>query len=174
MPKNAPPDFAKHDRAMARLKRFEQRFVLSPDRFKGGNALPVLGWTTIIFGAAGVATVAAKPGLYAFSVVTPRQGLPPHGYVLYIGQTGAKKNSRSLRVRAGEYLKEKKTGKRRHVWEFLNKWSGHLSFHFVTVDPLVEDLEALERTLNDALMPPYSVNDFSVEIKAQKKAWQLT
>ena len=174
MLKSAPPDFAKHDKAMARLSRYEQRFVLSPDRFKGGSVLPALAWNTINFSKAAITTVASTPGLYAFSIVTQRQGLPPHGYVLYIGQTGAKKYSRTLRVRAGEYLKEKKTGKRKHVWEFLNKWSGHLSFHFASVDPKTENLEALEQGLNDALMPPYSVNDFSVEIKAQKKAWQLT
>lgn len=174
MPKSAPPDFAQHQIAMARMTDYQQRFVLSPHHFTQGLKLPVLNWSTIAFSETNVATVTSKPGLYAFSVVTPRQGLPPHGYVLYIGQTEAKKNSRTLRIRAGEYLKEKKTGKRRHVWEFLNKWSGHLSFHYVPVDPAAENLETLEQTLNDALLPPYSVNDFSVEIKARKKAWQLT
>jgi hypothetical protein len=174
MPRTALPDFANHDKAMARLSRYSQRFILSPECFKKGLTLPALTWTTVKFTATQINTVAAEPGLYAFSVVTSRIGLPPHGYVLYVGQTGAKKNSRTLRVRAGEYLKEEKSGKRRHVWEFLNKWSGHLSFHYVPVDPQTQDLEAIEKTLNDALMPPYSVNDFSAEIKAQKKAWQYT
>lgn len=174
MSKKVTPNFAKHDKEMAQLVRYEQRFILSPDRFKAGLSLPPLSWNTTEFSPSGIAVVTSQPGLYAFSVVAQRQGLPPHSYVLYVGQTGAKRNARSLRIRAGEYLKEKKTGKRRHVWEFLNKWSGHLSFHFVPVDPTKHDLEALEKALNDALMPPYSMNDFSVEIKAQKKAWQFT
>lgn len=174
MTRTAGPDFARHDRAMAQLTRYEQRFILSPHRFKDGVTLPSLTWTTVHFTAAHIRAVVAKPGLYAFSVVTGRAGLPPHGYVLYVGQTGAKRDSRTLKIRAVEYLKEKKTGKRRHVWEFLNKWSGHLAFHFAALDPKTSDLEAVEKTLNDALMPPYSVNDFSTEIKAQKKAWQMT
>ncbi len=174
MPKAAPPDFAKHDKEMSHLSRHEQRFILSPRRFKGGVPLPPLNWATVNFNAQQIKTVVAQPGMYAFSVVANRLGLPPHGFVLYIGQTGAKHDARTLRIRAGEYLKEKKTGKRRHVWEFLNKWSGHLHFHFAPLDPKTNDLEDVEKNLNDALMPPYSVNDFTLEIKAQKKAWQMT
>ena len=89
MVKTAAPDFAQHDRAMAQLSRYEQRFILSPRRFTDGATLPSLTWTTVKFTAAQIRGVIAKPGLYAFSVVTGRAGLPPHGYVLYVGQTGA-------------------------------------------------------------------------------------
>ena len=158
-----------------RLKYFEQRFILSADRFKGPPIPGSLVWTTIShFTVAQIPSIIAKPGVYAFSVVNRRGGMPPHGYVLYVGQTGAKKNARTLRQRAREYLNEKRTGKRRHVWDFLNKWSGHLSFHFAKLDPNSYDLEEVEKLLNDSLLPPYVINDFGTEIKAKKKAWSLT
>lgn len=109
MPKAASPDFAKHKREMSRLKYYEQRFILCPDRFRGPVIPGKLVWTTIKkFGAKELPGIVAKPGLYAFSVINNRGGMPPHGYVLYIGQTGAKRNARTLRQRASEYLKEKK------------------------------------------------------------------
>jgi hypothetical protein len=175
MARNAPLDFARHDRAVTHLKRYEQRFILSPRHFKSGITMPVLAWSTITFSASRVKNVISKPGLYAFSVVTRRIGLPPHGYILYVGQTGFKSGTaRTLRARAGEYLRSKHSSKRPNVWEFLNKWWGNLNFHFVSVDPIKEDLSKLEQALNNALMPPYSVNDFSPEIKRLKKAWQRT
>jgi hypothetical protein len=45
MAKLAGPDFALHDRAMAQLSKYEQRFILSPRRFKDGVTLPSLTWT---------------------------------------------------------------------------------------------------------------------------------
>lgn len=175
MPKAAYPDFAKHKREMSRLKYYEQRFILSPERFRGPSIPGNLVWTTIKrFGPTQLASIVAKPGLYAFSVVNNRVGMPPHGYVLYVGQTGAKHNWRTLKQRASEYLKEKKTAKRQHVWDFLNKWSGHLSFHFAELDPATNDLEGVEKLLNDALIPPYVINDFTTVIKSKKKAWSLT
>ncbi|NGP16502.1 hypothetical protein [Devosia aurantiaca] len=33
-------------------------------------------------------------------------------------------------------------------------------------------LREVEKKLNDALMPPYSLRDFTVEVKQAKAAWQ--
>jgi hypothetical protein len=167
-------DFNVHKRSAQGLRYYEQRFLLSPKQFSQFSSPATLAWTTVSFGPKCLSSVISEPGLYAFSIQTPKAGLPPHSYILYIGQTGAKQKTRTLRKRAGEYLKEEKSAKRRHVWEFLNKWSKHLSFHFAPVDPEIYDLEDIEKRLNDALLPPYSVNDFSAEIKVQKKAWQRT
>lgn len=174
MPKATYPDFAKHKRELTRLKYYEQRFILAPERFRGSAIPGNLVWTTIAFTQLQLANVIAKPGVYAFSVVNRRLGMPPHGYLLYIGQTGAKRNSRTLKQRAAEYMQEKKTGRRRHVWDFLNKWSGHLNFHFAALDPKAFDLEETEKMLNDAMLPPFVINDFTTEIKTKKKAWSLT
>lgn len=167
-------DFNAHQKAVRDLKYYEQRFVLSPKQFKKFISPAPLVWTTVAFGPGCLPAITSAPGLYAFSVQSAQVGLPLHSYILYIGQTGAKGASRTLRKRAGEYLKEKKTAKRVHVWDFLNKWSNHLSFHYAPLDPATHDLEDVEKRLNDALMPPFSRNDFSVDVKAQKKAWQRT
>lgn len=175
MAKTIPLDFAAYDRAVTHLKKYEQEFILSPRHFKAGISLSVLRWSTVRFGATQVKNVDSKPGLYAFSIVAKKVGLPPHGYILYIGQTGIRNGvARTLRVRAGEYLRNKASRKRPNVLYFLNKWWGHLDFHFVAVDPKTADLNKLEQALNDALMPPYSINDFSPEVKQFKKAWQRT
>lgn len=119
-------------------------------------------------------SVIQQPGIYAFAISAANDWLPPHGYIIYIGQTGAAQPDRTLGHRVKEYAREKKRPKRKHVWEFLNKWDGSLIFYFAPADPNAVDLLQLEALLNDALVPPYSIQDFSPEVRARKDIWDLT
>jgi hypothetical protein len=169
--KKKPFDFAAQRSSLKDFSYYQQHFTLHPKQLSG-CALPVrLAWRSIPFRKRFFPTVMNTQGVYAFSVRHVEGGLPPHGYVVYIGQTGAKKSetNRTLRTRVKEYHREKKEGTRLHVAEFLNKWAKCLSFHYAPVKPGSADLLELETKLNDALMPPYSVRDFSADIRKRKR-----
>jgi len=169
-----PYDFASHRARQKDFAYYTQRFLLDP-RLILRCALPAqLTWHRVPFTKSTLNLVANQPGVYAFAIGRDTRHLPPHGYVLYIGQTGAKKNDRTLRQRAKEYYVEKTTGTRPHISEFLNKWNRCLFFHFAPLDPNVVDLLKIEAILNDALVPPYSIKDFSADIRKQKAIWGLS
>jgi len=167
-------DFARHSAKQKDLNYYGQHFLLHPKNLRA-QKLPVnLKWDRVRFSKANLSKIALDPGIYAFVIGSDDPNLPVHGYVLYIGQTGAKANDRTLRERATEYYQEKSRPKRMAVFEFLNKWQRCLFFHFAPVDPALADLLTIESTLNDSLMPPYSERDFSPEVRTRKKIWEKT
>lgn len=98
-----------------------------------------------------------EPGLYAFVVRIPFDGLPPHGWVMYIGQTGGGKSGATLQSRFGEYLANKKKPKNRpKVYYMLNAWDGSLAFYFAPEINRKERLEELETQLLGAFRPPFT------------------
>lgn len=166
-----PYDFARRATEEKNFRHYKQHFWLNPKQLRAFTLPVQLTWFRVPFRARVLGTVINRPGVYAFSVAHDAGGLPPHGYVLYVGQTGAKKkgNIRTLRQRAKEYFREKKTGSRPHIASFLNKWSKCLYFYYAQLDPAVVNLLDVETKLNDALIPPYSVGDFSPEIRRLKR-----
>jgi hypothetical protein len=84
--------------------------------------------------------VVMEPGVYASVIQHDGPGLPAHGYVAYIGQTGSERKERTLRDRFKDYFGEKERPKRKHIWELLNKWEDCLFFHFAPVDVNHADL----------------------------------
>jgi hypothetical protein len=162
-------DFASHKAKQQDFTYYEQHFFLRPKQITKFTPTVGLVWHRIPFQKKSFSTVAKLPGVYAFTVGHHARGLPPHAYVLYIGQTGAKRKDRTLRQRVKEYYLEKTTGKRPLVAEFLNKWETCLFFYYAPLDPNSTNLLELERRLNDALMPPYSLMDFSPEIRKRKR-----
>ena len=133
--------------------------------------LPVnLQWKQKPFTKENVTRIVEQPGVYAFGVAHARDGLPPHGYILYIGQVGARSGrARTLRARFREYLREKSRGKRPRIAYFLKTWETCLVFHFAALDPAAVDLLDVERRLNDAMIPPFSQADFSPGIRQMKR-----
>lgn len=145
-------------------------FRLNP-AYMAALALPVeLQWQQIPFREENADTILEQPGVYAFAIAHSQPGLPPHGYILYIGEVGGKKGpERTLRARFKDYLREKTRAKRPQVAYFLNAWETCLVFYFASLDPDTVDLFDVERRLNDAMIPPYSRGDFSAEIRQMKK-----
>jgi hypothetical protein len=56
----------------------------------------------------------------------------------------------------------------------LNKWKGLLFFYFAPVDPAIASLLDVEAKLNDAMIPPYSQQDFSADIRKKKNILEAT
>lgn len=162
-------DFAAHAEDQKEFAYYRQEFVLHPKQLQGLRLPVTLTWQQIRFMAHNAASVTEGPGVYAFVIQHAAEGLPAHGYVAYIGQTGAKKKNRTLRDRFKDYFGEKKRPKRPRVYELLNKWESCLYFHFAAIDSGAVDLLDIEARLNDAMMPPYSQKDFSAEIRMRKQ-----
>lgn len=114
-----------------------------------------------------------KRGIYAFAICHESDVLPPHGYILYIGIAG-KDSNRSLRERYRDYLSEKKVLKRVRIARMIGLWHKVLRFYFAPVDNDVStaDLQALEKQLNTALMPVFSISDLDADIRKKRAAFK--
>lgn len=157
------------------LGRYQVTFMLSPPLLAPiGANLPTLDWHSIPYGAAQVSRVPNdKRGVYALVIGTDPASVPPHGYVCYIGISGHNSN-RSLRSRYRDYLNERIYAKRKHIAHLIVKWHEVLQFCFAPVDSDVtsDQLSLIEKSLNDAFMPPFSRRDFSAEIAATRRAFR--
>lgn len=157
------------------MGKFDVRFILSPALLSSAEAkLPPLTWDSVPYGPEHASSVPNdKRGLYAFVIAVSGTPLPPHGYVCYIGIAGRRSN-RSLRARYRDYLNDKKNAKRRHIAHLIGKWREVLRFFYAPVDDSVtsDELQDMERHLNDAFMPPFSSGDFSATIKETRKAFR--
>lgn len=143
-----------------------KRFFLSPTRWRSSRVVIPVNWSSPIpFTTANQAGIPDKPGVYAFVVRHINNHFPQHGFIMYIGITGANGNGRSLHDRYSDYLREKTKKKRPKVHYMLNKYSDDIHFTYSEIDPASVDLEALELDLNDAILPPIVIKDFTAEIR---------
>jgi hypothetical protein len=125
-----------------------------------------LSWKFVRFEDANKDSVPDERGVYAFVVKHDNGYFPPHGYIMYIGITGAGGSSRTLRARYGDYMRERVRNKRPAVHMMLNAYKDDLLFFFVPLADEDLNLEEIEKALNDALVPPVSKMDFSAEMRA--------
>lgn len=166
-------DFA--DKAETEIGKYRVEMTLSPSKLNfTAYCVPNLNWESVKYGEAELDLVPDdKRGVYAFAICEPNALLPPHGYVLYIGIAG-RDSDRSLRKRYKDYLNAKKVMKRSRIAHMIGTWHSVLRFFFVSVDDAMstEDLELLEKQLNTALLPPFSVGDLEAETKKLRRAFQ--
>jgi hypothetical protein len=114
-------------------------FTISPPEFKRADISPRLNWQSVKFSPTSKAMIPLEPGLYAFVVRIPHAGLPPNGWVMYIGQTGDGTSKATLRSRFSQYLQnKKKPSGRPKVFYMLNAWDGSLEFFFAP-EPRAQD-----------------------------------
>lgn len=151
------------------LKADIRPFLLSPARWRTSRVATPLTWTFLPFTEANRALVPREPGVYAFVVRHVNDHFPDHGFIMYIGITGSNANGRTLRDRYGDYLREQKKNKRPKVHYMLDKYSDDIHFAYCVTDPSI-DLKTLELDLNDAIIPPVVVKDFTAEIRQLVKA----
>lgn len=151
------------------LTWFRQTFTLWPERLMG-LALPIpLEWRYVKFEPGTAAQVSQQRGVYAFVIQHFHAALPPHGYVAYIGITGNASDRRNLRIRFNEYLKEQRGPGRPTITTMLQKWRDCIYFHFAEIPDEAVHLPTIERALNDAVIPPFSQQDFSAEVRKAKR-----
>lgn len=151
------------------LKVDIRSFLLSPSRWRSSRVMTPLSWTFLPFSAANRAHIPNNPGVYAFIVRHVNSHFPDHGFIMYIGITGFGDSGRTLHDRYGDYLREQERNKRPKVHYMLKKYSEDIHFAYSVVAPGI-DLEQLELDLNDAIIPPVVVKDFTAEIRALVKA----
>lgn len=143
------------------------RVALHPDRWTTFAAKYALTWQIVPFKTGGSNQVPAESGFYCFVVANVAMELPLVLYPLYAGETG------DLRRRYKDYLRERNSHRGRdHVRKFLNVFWGEVSFAFAPLDSDAAVRRLVERDLNDALMPSFSIKDFSARVKARRGAWQ--
>ena len=148
--------------------------TLEPHRLIAADSdLQPLAWQSIAYGSDEIRKVPDdKRGIYAFAVSYPTDVLPPHGYILYIGMAGRNSN-RSLRARYRDYLNPKAVLKRERIARMIECWRSILRFWFAPVESTmtVAALQNIERRLNTAFMPPFSVNDMDAETRRMMRAF---
>lgn len=141
--------------------------ALHPDRWAAFAQNHQLNWQLVPFRVGGAPQVPNVSGFYCFVVMNPAVQLPLVLYPLYAGETD------NLRRRYRDYLREKdKDSGRVHVRKFLSVFWNEIVFAYAPLNAVADDRRVIEKQLNDALMPPYSIKDFSAQVKAARGAWQ--
>ena len=152
------------------LRADVRRFFLSPDRWRTSRVQIPINWSYLTFSEANKNMVPEEAGVYAFIVRHMNNHFPDHGFIMYVGITGSNGNGRTLRNRYGDYLREKKKDKRPKIHYMLNKYPDDLQFAYAAIPDPAFNLEALELDLNDAIIPPVVIKDFTAEIRQLVKA----
>lgn len=159
------------------FRYYEETFALVPERLNSFEKPLDLEWQCVKFREENKSLVSPKKGVYAFVIKGGSDGLPPHGYILYVGISRKRKRSIYLRTRYGEYIKEQqriengKEAERSQIGDMLFRWRHAMYFYYCAIDSDDVDLEDLERKLNDALVPPISTQDFTASVRKAKRAW---
>ena len=160
--------------ASAEQLKYRFTLVLQPDRLTAADsALQRLAWDSIPYGPDEIHRIPDdKRGIYAFAISYPSDALPPHSYILYIGIAG-RDSRRSLRARYRDYLNRRSLLKRERIARMVVCWGSILRFFFAPVEEAVssEDLKNIERELNSAFMPPFSISDLDAETRQMKRAF---
>ena len=146
-------------------------FVISPAEFHRADVNPRLSWRSVKFAPSAKSKVPEQPGLYAFVVRIPFDGLPTHGWVMYIGQTGDRTSKATLRSRFGQYLGDKKKAKRPKVFYMLNAWDGSLEFFYAAEPGRKADLEKIETALLGAFRPPFTDRTYPASYMSPSNAF---
>lgn len=157
------------------LMPYQQTFLLAPSTWATFTNTHNLIWKSVKFEKASKGSVPKTRGVYAFVVSPGLTGVPPIGYLMYIGETGdSTTGTASLRTRFLQYFREQAVKKREAVHVFLNKWADHLLFYFAEIPTPSVSTKAVEESLCDALRPPVVTQDFSPAVRSQTRALRAT
>jgi len=132
-----------------------------PEAWRDARTLPDLNWAKVEFGQDTIPQVPETRGVYAFRICVRGSIVPPHGVIVYFGET-----SRTLRKRYKEYVRDCMRGAKRPKFEHLfTLWADDLDFFFAPIEDGTIDLKEIEKELNDAVIPHCVTADFSAEIR---------
>jgi len=152
-----------------RLKKDREEFWLSKTQWKRSKVPKTLVWNSVIFRRSESTAIPATRGVYAFQIKYSSGGIPQHGYLMYVGETGNRNSQETLRSRFLSYFSEMQA-KERSLHYVLCKYEDYLYFHYSPISDRRRNLKNIEAWLCDTLVPPYNVKDFSVEMRKAKKA----
>ena len=157
------------DNIVDELKSDMESFFFCKKRLREYEPIGFLSWDRVKFVKSSAQDIPSERGIYAFMIEFVKDGLPPNGYIMYVGETGDT-SRRTLHDRFLSYFSEIKT-KTRPIHKILRKYRQYAYFHFSKVSDKRRSLKKLERKLCDALVPPCNVRDFSVDLKTAKRAF---
>jgi len=150
------------------LKEFSETLVVSPQHWETYGSPVNLDWQCLRFTNASKAQIPNTfGGVYTFVVQPGIANHPRCSYLFYVG----KAHKQSFRERYKQYLsyKKNKTGTNwYHITKMLNRWDGYLWFCYARIDQ-VDLIPAVERSLQDAYVPPYN-KEFLGEVGPAVKA----
>ena len=157
------------------VNRYTVRFTLIPEHLTMSDyTLASLTWHSVKYNddEALEQIPSDKRGIYAFVARHPSDILPMHGYVLYIGIAG-KDSNRPLLERYRDYLSASQIRRRFNITQMIGNWRSVLHFLYAPVDNNVtsDELKRMERQLNAALMPPFSLRDLEADIGPKRSAF---
>src|ERR1035441_5109622 len=145
-----------------RLKKDREEFWLSKTQWKRSQVPKTLAWNSVRFRKSESPAIPTSRGVYAFLIKFTKDGIPPHGYLVYVGETG-QGSLETLRSRSVSFVSELQSPERA-VHYVLCKYENHLYFLYSPVLDKRRNLKTIESSLCDTLVPPYNVKDFSVDI----------
>ena len=136
-------------------------------------ALPVaLTWQQTSFEKKNTSLSPTSFEVYAFAIQHPKAGLPPHSYVLYIGQAGAGKGKEGACSSRAVHRIFPRQGEAKAIpHPLFPERMGRLPVLLFRTGRSEGQPNCwrVESILNDAMMPPFSVNDFTAEVRAMKR-----
>jgi hypothetical protein len=150
---------------------YSVNFIINPTHWHLAKIEPLMTWSSVKFDPGEKLNVPKEPGLYAFVTRVSHPGLPPHGWVMYIGQTGDGASSKTLRDRFGDYFFDKDHNRRPRIFWFLNLWDGHLDFYFTPLPTRKTELEELETKLLGAFRPPFTDRTYPAKYMSPSHAF---
>lgn len=162
------------DPAMAGLLEQKTKavtFTIDPESWPSADISAPFLWKHVEFDRKNAKSIPPIVGLYAFVLRLPYPGLPPHGWVLYIGQTGDSDSQQNLRQRFANYIAEQKKPKRMNVYFMLNAWKDDLLFFYTELPTRKHELLSLETKLLDAFRPPFSRGGYTASIMKPRAAY---
>jgi hypothetical protein len=153
-----------------RFKGHEHAFYLDAASWRGFTSPVALHWQRVRFGEATRNQVPQVRGLYVFTLEVTDIGLPSHGYIMYVGETG-NTSAATLRSRYGQYLRDlAKQDGRPAVYYMMENWRDDLFFNFVEIPDSTIDVKAIQNGFIDAVIPPVNKRDMDAKIMAGKAA----
>jgi hypothetical protein len=111
------------------------------------------------------------PGMYIFYIKPPNTILDMPKFVLYVGISNENNSNRPLKVRLSEYFRVKEIKKRSSLHRLLVKYYDYTYVAFSTLQLNTAKIKALETSVLGFFYPLTNKDDFPVEIKAPKKAF---
>lgn len=145
-------------------------FFLDVESWRKFSASVPLQWQRVKFWPGAKENIPEQRGIYVFTIEAEGLGLPPHGYILYVGITG-NTSAANLRKRYSQYVRNliNEDG-RPKVFAMLKRWRDELIFYFVPIPETTVDLTQIEKSFINSVRPPVNEADFDADIADAKKA----
>lgn len=107
------------------------------------------------------------PGVYVFVVQPQIFDFVHSSGLFYVGK--ATNLYQRISAYIGEIDKDFNLSTRPLVWQMVNRWKGHLNYHY-TITKNVAEAEDLEKEMLNAFIPPFN-KQYPAEISAKMRAF---